>query len=133
MDPPAACLSSKKKKKKIENKVGALCFRRSFAVFSCQSALLSVCLSTCFSIYSLSGSQTNRQDVEGCQWRSNVRAARRLTPLSFFMAHLVAEPSLPELYTPIITPPPPARAGRPWPYRPISFPRSNVTQGTPDI
>lgn len=47
MDPLAVCLSSKKINK-FENKVGALCFMRSFSVFNCQSSLLCICLSTSF-------------------------------------------------------------------------------------
>lgn len=52
----------------------------------------------------------------------------RLTPLSFFMAHLVAEPSLRWIMRRnYYLPPPGLCSGRPWPYRPIILPRRSLT------
>lgn len=132
MDCPAACLSSKKKKKK-DNKVGALCFMRSFSVFNCQSSLLCICLSTSFSIFPcLEVRRLYRM------WRvaSGGQTWERLGVwLPYHSLWLILRHSLhyPELYAAIITPHPPACAGRPWPYRPIILPRRNATEGTPDI
>lgn len=48
IDGSSSRLFELKKKNKFENKVGALCFMRSFSVFNCQSSLLCICLSTSF-------------------------------------------------------------------------------------
>lgn len=137
IDGSSSCLcelKKKTKKKKLENKVGALCFMRSFSVLTCHSSLLSICLSTSFSIFPcLEARRIYRM------WRvaSGGQTWERLSVwLPYHSLWLILWQSLhyPELYTPIITPtPPPARAGRPWPYRPIILPRRNVTERAPDI
>lgn len=133
IDGSSSRLFELKKKKKKDNKVGDLCFMRFFSVFNCQSSLLCICLSTSFSIFPcLEVRRIYRM------WRvaSGGQTWERLGVwLPYHSLWLILWHSLhyPELYATIITPHPPARAGRPWPYRPIILPRRNVTEGTPDI